>query len=420
VAFHPGYATNGAFFVYYTDNFGDLVLARYQVSPDPAAADPASGEVLLTIPHPGQANHNGGQLQFGPDGFLYVAVGDGGGVGDEEEDAQNLGNLLGKILRLDVDGAAPYAIPPGNPFAATPGARPEIWALGLRNPWRFSFDRATGVLTIGDVGQGTREEVNVQPAGVGGLNYCWPRLEGTHVFRPETPCTEGAPTGPLLEYATGVGDRCAVTGGYVHRGASGALPAGTYVFGDFCSGEIFVTQGAAFSVLLDTSLSISSFGEDEAGEVYVADLGGGVFRLTFEPATVTLAANLATLATGDTLQVAAALHNPLPFLVADVYAGVLLPDGDTVAFLTALSPLAVTLLSAGADPASFPPLVAGLALAIGDAALADFLTHTFGGAEPPGLYQLFVAVLRAGALLDGSLDADDLVALDFRAFTFVP
>jgi glucose/arabinose dehydrogenase len=198
LAFHPDFASNGLFYVNYTNTAGDTVIARYRVSDDPNAADPGSAQILLTIVQP-FANHNGGQLAFGPDRFLYIGMGDGGSGGDPDNRAQNLGDLLGKLLRLDVDGGVPYAIPASNPFRNTPGARPEIWAWGLRNPWRFSFDRLTGDLFIADVGQATREEVDFQPASShGGENYGWRLMEGTLCFNPASGCNDGSLTLPIL------------------------------------------------------------------------------------------------------------------------------------------------------------------------------------------------------------------------------
>jgi glucose/arabinose dehydrogenase len=283
VAFHPRYAENGLFFVNYTDVFDDTVVARYAVSAaDPDRADPSSAVVLLQIDQP-FGNHNGGQLQFGPDGYLYIGMGDGGNAGDPDNQAQNPDSLLGKMLRIDVDGGLPYAIPPDNPFRDTPGVRPEIWALGLRNPWRFSFDRAAGDLFIGDVGQNAWEEVNHQPAdSPGGENYGWRLMEGLHCFNPATNCDPGTLTPPIIEYSHTVG--CSVTGGYRYRGMGNPELEEAYVFGDLCTGMISAAlpdAGGDWSVtpLLDTSLAITSFGESEAGELHVAGLAGGVFRL---------------------------------------------------------------------------------------------------------------------------------------------
>jgi glucose/arabinose dehydrogenase len=217
VAFHPQCRTNGYFFVNYTNLAGDTVLARYQVSANPQAADPASAKILLTIDQP-YANHNGGHLLFGPDGYLYVGMGDGGSANDPENYGQDLGTLLGKILRLDVDHAAPYGVPPTNPFIDQSSARPEIWAFGLRNPWRMAFDPLTGEMFIADVGQNKYEEVNVAPAGTtGGQNYGWRVVEGFHCNIPQNcdPAALGA-TPPIVEYDHTQG--CSVTGGYVYRG----------------------------------------------------------------------------------------------------------------------------------------------------------------------------------------------------------
>jgi hypothetical protein len=275
LAFHPNYATNGFFYVHYTNGGGDVVIARYQVSADPNVANAASGLILMTIEHSQFGNHNGGMVEFGPDQRLYAGVGDGGSSNDPNNMAQNLGTPLGKILRLDVDVGPPY-IPADNPFVGVPGARGEIFALGLRNPFRFSFDRATGQLFAGDVGQNQREEIDVIIAGG---NYGWRVLEGTRCtgLGPAS-CAAPGFLGPLAEY-THAGGRCSVIGGYVYRGTAGTLPLGTYVFGDLCTGEIFVLQNGAVQVLLDTGLVISSFGEDVSGEIYVVGHGGTVHRL---------------------------------------------------------------------------------------------------------------------------------------------
>jgi glucose/arabinose dehydrogenase len=274
LAFHPDYEENGAFFVLYTNPAGSIVLARYLVSGgDPNVANPASGTILLTIPHPDHSNHNGGQLAFGPDGHLYAGIGDGGGGGDPDSNAQNRNVLLGKILRIAVGPAGGYSIPAGNPFAGVPGSD-EIWALGLRNPFRFSFDRLTGDLFIGDVGQNAREEIDFQPASSGGgENYCWPNREGFSIFDPDRPCTGGGtPTPPILDYSHALG--CSVTGGYRYRGAVYPGLVGTYLYGDFCSGRIWgaTNDGGGWTTrqLLDTPFNLSTFGEDEAGELYVA------------------------------------------------------------------------------------------------------------------------------------------------------
>ncbi|HVT44354.1 MAG TPA: PQQ-dependent sugar dehydrogenase [Thermoanaerobaculia bacterium] len=287
LAFHPDFAANGFFFVNYTDSNGDTVVARYRLTADGAKGDPGSESVILHIEQP-FGNHNGGKIAFGRDGFLYIGMGDGGSGGDPGNRAQNLGTLLGKMLRLDVDGASPYAIPPDNPFVSVAGARVEIWALGLRNPWRFTFDRATGDLFIGDVGQNMWEEINHQP-GVsrGGENYGWRRMEGFHCFNPSSNCNDGSLTLPILEYDRGEG--CSVSGGYRYRGNRIAGLQGAYLFGDYCAGTIWAArqQGDGSwhrEVLLRTSLAISSFAEDEAGEVHVVDHRGGVYRIEQTPA----------------------------------------------------------------------------------------------------------------------------------------
>jgi len=279
LAFHPQYPQNGYFYVNYTDKSGDTVIARFRASADRNLADPGTESRLLYVPQP-FGNHNGGGLAFGPDGYLYLGLGDGGAANDPAENAQNVQILLGKLLRLDVDAPPPY-IPPGNPFGAP--ARPEIWAYGLRNPWRFSFDPLTGDLYLGDVGQNLWEEIDFLPAGTpGGTNFGWDYLEGTHSFEPPVP--EGvAVAAPVWEYSH-AGVHCSVTGGVVYRG--GALPDwyGVYVYGDFCSGNVWgLVRGADGAwqngLLFQTGRNISSFGVDEAGEVYLVDLQGGIFRL---------------------------------------------------------------------------------------------------------------------------------------------
>ena len=297
VAFHPRYAQNGRFFVFYTDLGGDAVISRFEVSADPDVARGGSERVLLHIEQP-FANHNGGQLAFGPDGYLYAGLGDGGASFDPLCAAQDLESLLGKVLRLDVD-ANPnlpphYGIPPDNPFAVQPPlpgfARPEIWAFGLRNPWRFSFDRLRGDLWIGDVGQGTREEIDRQPAASpGGENYGWKAMEGTTCTGRSNGCDDAPPPCggaeyvlPVLEYPTG--SDCAVIGGVVYRGAAIDGLGGTYLFGDFCSGRVWAADaGAASPVAREVpqlrSPGLTSFGEGADGEVYLT-AGDSLYRLT--------------------------------------------------------------------------------------------------------------------------------------------
>ena len=291
VAFHPNYENNGFFYVNYTDTAGDTVVARYSVSADPNVADPGTASILLTQDQP-FANHNGGQLAFGPDGYLYIGLGDGGSGGDPQNNGQGLQTLLGKILRIDVDGGPPYAIPPDNPFVADPDALDEIWAYGLRNPWRFSFDRLTGDLLIGDVGQNLWEEVDLQPASsAGGENYGWRRMEGNHCFNPSTNCNDGTLTLPIIEYGHSGTDNCSVTGGYGYRGAPSSPAYGSYFYGDYCSGRIWgATDNGdgtwTATELLDTPHLISTFGEDEAGEIYLAhhtSPDGVIYRLVLPP-----------------------------------------------------------------------------------------------------------------------------------------
>ncbi|MCI0577525.1 MAG: PQQ-dependent sugar dehydrogenase [Chloroflexi bacterium] len=282
LAFDPDYASNGAFYVNYTDNQGDTVVARYQVSDaDPNQADPNSEEVVLAIDQP-YGNHNGGQLQFGPDGYLYVGMGDGGSGGDPHEHGQNPATLLGALLRLDVAGGEPYAIPAGNPFAAGEDGAPEVWAIGLRNPWRFSFDRLTEDLYVADVGQNAWEEVNFLPAGSpGGVNFGWNILEGTHCYRQDDCDTTGLLL-PVAEYSHD--DGCSVTGGYVYRGSQFPALSGNYFFADYCSGliwSLFRGLGGDWTqnLVLASGLTISSFGEDAAGELYVVDHAGQVLQI---------------------------------------------------------------------------------------------------------------------------------------------
>ena len=285
MAFPPGYAAKRYFYVNYTRKpDGATIISRFRTTADPDIADPSVEEVIITVEQP-FANHNGGQIAFGPtDGLLYIGMGDGGSGGDPQNFAQNLSDLtgnmrlLGKLLRIDVEsGLQPYAIPQTNPVIE--GRRTEIWALGLRNPWRFSFDRGTGDLYIGDVGQGLREEIDFQPASsAGGENYGWRILEGSLCFIPASDCSPPSNyTPPVAEYDHSLG--CSVTGGTVYRGVEFPLLHGIYFFGDFCSGRIWSLKRVANTwqqlLLLDTGLNISTFGEDEEGRLYVADYATG-------------------------------------------------------------------------------------------------------------------------------------------------
>jgi len=291
LAFHPDYADNGRFFVDYTDVSGNTAVSEFRVSSNPDVAA-ATETMLLQVTQP-FANHNGGEVTFGPDGYLYVGLGDGGSEGDPLGNGQNTSTLLGKLLRIDINSASPYSSPPTNPFfGATPGLD-EIWAYGLRNPWRFSFDRVAGDLYIGDVGQNLWEEVDFQPAlSSGGQNYGWNIMEATHCFNPPSGCSQTGLTLPILEY--GHTDGCAVSGGYVYRGCAMPDLRGTYFYGDYCSTFIRtfqVVSGAATNQQDRTADlgggvtigSISSFGEDARGELYICDLGGSVFKIVPGP-----------------------------------------------------------------------------------------------------------------------------------------
>ncbi len=283
VAFHPDYAANGYFYVNYTDQSGDTQVARYTVSGNPDVADPQSAKQILSVSQP-FANHNGGLVTFGPDGMLYVGMGDGGSAGDPLDHGQNKGTLLGALLRIDVDGGDPYAIPPDNPFVDQQGARGEIWAYGLRNPWRFSFDAPEGLLYIADVGQNSWEEVNVEQATSPGLNYGWRLMEGTHCFNPPADCVQPDLELPVLEYDHAEG--CSVTGGYVYRGSSLPDLQGHYFYADFCAGWV---RSARLGEGMPSGVRqwdvgpigpITSFGVDASGELYVVAGLGTVYRIS--------------------------------------------------------------------------------------------------------------------------------------------
>ncbi|MCW5878126.1 MAG: PQQ-dependent sugar dehydrogenase [Anaerolineales bacterium] len=275
LAFHPDYVQNGYLYVNYTDRSGDTVISRF--SSDANQADAGSEKILLQVDQP-YDNHNGGHLEFGLDGYLYIGLGDGGSGGDPLGAGQALDTLLGKLLRIDVDNGDPYAIPADN----AGGGQAEIWAYGLRNPWRFSFDMATGDLYIGDVGQGAWEEINFLPGGsAGGANFGWNYYEGTHGYQGNPPAG-GDFVFPVAEYDHSSG--CSVTGGYVYRGHQLEEWRGVYVYGDFCSGEIYgLLRNADGSWqnarLYDTNFLISSFGRDKHGEIYLVDRAGGIYQL---------------------------------------------------------------------------------------------------------------------------------------------
>jgi glucose/arabinose dehydrogenase len=292
LAFHPDYATNGKFYVDYTDRSGDTRVVEFLVSSNPDSASATERQILF-VDQP-YANHNGGQINFGPDRYLYIALGDGGSGGDPRGNGQSLATLLGKILRVDVNGGDPYAIPADNPFVGRPNARAEIWSYGLRNPWRFCFDPSTKDMLIADVGQNQWEEINHEPAGSGGRNYGWNRMEGAHCYPASSLCD---PTGlvlPVAEYDHSAG--CSVTGGYVYGG--NALPElqGTYFYGDYCTGLIRsfrIVNGAAaeardWTAILRTRdggamQGLSSFGVDGRGGLYLLLLGGEIYRLARRP-----------------------------------------------------------------------------------------------------------------------------------------
>jgi glucose/arabinose dehydrogenase len=274
MAFDPNYAGNGRFYIYYTNTAGDIVIARYGVSSNPDIANAGAQAILKTIAHPTNQNHNGGMLAFGPDGCLYAGIGDGGGRGDPNGNAQNTNSLLGKILRLDPETGS--ACGTDNPFANGTGGAPEVWSFGLRNPWRFSFDRSTGVLYIGDVGQDQREEVDavVGPNAGQGVNFGWNIMEGFACFNP-----------PILDYSHDAG-ACSVTGGYVYRGTLNPAVNGSYFYADYCAGFVrsFQLQGGRPSSqntwpLLSPGGQITSFGEDARGELYILTQTGGLSRI---------------------------------------------------------------------------------------------------------------------------------------------
>ncbi|HEX2696750.1 MAG TPA: PQQ-dependent sugar dehydrogenase [Anaerolineales bacterium] len=280
LAFDPHYKDNGFFYVNYTGQLGATFISRFQVTSDPNIADPNSEKNLLHINQP-FPNHNGGETTFGPDGYLYLGLGDGGSAGDPFGNGQSLDTFLGKILRIDVSKGDPYSIPPDNPFV-NGGGKPEIWEYGLRNPWRFSFDQATGDLYIGDVGQDAWEEIDYVPAGTpGGLDFGWNYREGNHKYIAAEPPASLHLTYPVVEYSHAEGG-CSVTGGYVYRGA---MPEwrGIYLYGDFCSGIIWglikTDSGWQHQVLFDSSANITAFGQDPQGEIYLASRGGTIYRL---------------------------------------------------------------------------------------------------------------------------------------------
>lgn len=288
VAFDPAYATNRRFFVYFTGKSGDIRVVRYTVSNNPDSADESTADTVLKVAHPVQSNHNGGQLQFGPDGMLWIGTGDGGGGGDPDGNGQNKHALLGKLLRVDVSGASGYTVPANNPFVGDTSARAEIWSYGLRNPWRFSFDRTTGDLYIADVGQNAWEEVDVAPTAVQrgrGNNYGWHTMEGKHCY-PSDPCTNPGVL-PWAEYPHADG-ACSISGGYVYHGMAIPALAGHYLYADYCNGKVwsFAYPSATVtdrSAELRPGDGVSSFGQDARGELYILQLGGPVYKIVPGP-----------------------------------------------------------------------------------------------------------------------------------------
>ena len=287
LAFHPSYETNGKFYVDFITKSGDTAINEYRVSSNPNVADRASGRRILSIDQP-YSNHKGGHLAFGPNGYLFIGTGDGGGAGDPGNRAQSANSLLGKMLRIDINGTTgsrPYRIPATNPYVGRAGLD-EIYSRGLRNPWRWSFDRATADLWIGDVGQGRYEEIDRSTTSSGrgrGANYGWKVMEGRACYSPSSGCNTSGKVLPVVAYSHSQGD-CSVIGGYVYRGPSAPSLVGRYLFADFCTGRIWSIAQAARApagraMFLDTALNITSFGEDEAGEVYVTDAAGGVRRI---------------------------------------------------------------------------------------------------------------------------------------------
>lgn len=284
VAFHPDYRRNGFFFVDFTDRNGDTHIERFKIGSNADLADPASSLLILKIDQP-YANHNGGLVMFGLDGMLYVGMGDGGSAGDPKGNGQDANALLGKILRINVSRTEPYSIPVGNPYANGAGGKPEVWATGARNPWRFAFDRPTGLLYVADVGQNQIEEVDVVAASRGGVNYGWNTMEGDACYHPSSGCNKAGLEIPVLTY-THAGGACSITGGFVYRGRRLPAIAGHYFYADYCAGWVrsFKYENGAATDRRDWKLSesvghIVSFGEDSTGEIYIVAENGRIFRI---------------------------------------------------------------------------------------------------------------------------------------------
>lgn len=289
MAFHPGYAQNGRFYIYYTDKFSNIAIDEVKVSSsNPDVADKDSLKRIITIPHPQYTNHFGGYLAFGPDGYLYAGTGDGGGAGDPNGNAQNLDSLLGKLLRLNVDNPLPplYLVPADNPYAGQDGKRGEIWAYGLRNPWRFTFDPATSALYIADVGQAQREEVNIVSSALKGANYGWNIMEGTRCYNAAS-CAQQGLVLPAFEYEHGGNDAngCSITGGFVYRGTALPQLAGRYLYSDYCKGFLksFLYANGTVSEAQEWAVGevgmVPAFGQDAAGELYMLSGAGKVYQI---------------------------------------------------------------------------------------------------------------------------------------------
>jgi glucose/arabinose dehydrogenase len=282
MAFHPEYRSNGWFFVNFTDRAGDTRVERFKVSANPDVADAASSLLVIEVDQP-YSNHNGGLVMFGPDGMLYIGTGDGGSGGDPHRNGQNRNALLGKLLRINVSRTEPYSIPQGNPYANGSGGKPEVWAIGLRNPWRFAFDRSTGLLYIADVGQNEVEEIDVEPASRAGLNYGWNVMEGDQCYGSGS-CNRGGLILPKVSYKH-IGSACSVTGGFVYRGTQVPSIVGHYFYSDYCAGWIrsFRMQNGSATDQREWKTEnlghVVSFGEDSKGELYVLSEGGKVFRI---------------------------------------------------------------------------------------------------------------------------------------------
>ncbi|MFO0360115.1 MAG: PQQ-dependent sugar dehydrogenase [Flavobacteriales bacterium] len=285
MAFHPNYTANGFFYINYTNTSGTTVIARYQVSGDPNVADANSATTIMTIAQP-FGNHNGGHIAFGPDGYLYIGMGDGGSGGDPGNRAQNLNDLLGKMLRIDVDNGSPFSIPPTNPFVGVPNTQAAIWSYGLRNPWKFSFDRQTGDIWLADVGQNAWEEVNMTPANsTGGENYGWRCYEGNAAYNTAGCAAQSTMLAPVQVYSHSAPTNfCSITGGVVYRGSKYPAMNGIYFFTDYCDGDIYGIAGSAGSGWTSTNYgpgggAITAIQEDSAGEVYIIRQGGTIAKI---------------------------------------------------------------------------------------------------------------------------------------------